>query len=89
MEISTSTEAMAIISKVAEENPYAVRKDLDALIEVGEVDDEIVFGGYLWEAVEDAVPEMDEETNDLLSDAIIDYWCEQLEGCFDDEEEDN
>ena len=87
MKIRTSAEAMDIISKVAEENSYAVRKDLDALIEVGEVDNETVFGGYLWEAVEDAVPEMDEETNDLLSDAIIDYWFEQLEGIFDEEED--
>ena len=87
MKIGTEAEAMAIISKVAEDNPYAVRKDLDALIEVGEVDDETVFGGYLWEAVEGAVPEMDEGINTLLADAIIDYWCEQLEGCFDEEED--
>lgn len=78
MKISTSAEAMGIISRVAEENPKYVSKDLDALIEVGEADMETIFGGYLWEVVEDEVPEMDEETNTLLADAIIDFYYEQL-----------
>ena len=88
MKISTSTEAMSIVNKVAKENPGYVYRDLDALIEIGEVDMDTLFGGYLWEAIEDEVPEMDEETNTLLSDAAIDFYCEQLEGCFDDDEED-
>ena len=85
MKVSTSTEAMDIVSRVAEENPKYVSKDLDALIEVGEVDMETIFNGYLWEAIEDEVPEMDEDTNTLLADATIDYFAEQLAGCFEED----
>ena len=88
MKVNTSDEAMAIISRIAYENPRYVSKDLDALIEVGEADMETIFCGYLWDAVEDEVPEMDEDTNTLMSDAIIDFYCEQLAECFSLDEED-
>lgn len=79
MKVYNEAEAMAIIRHIAEENPKYRDRDLDALWEVGEVDCETVFSGYLWQVVEAEVPEMDEDTNTLLADAIIDYFCDQMD----------
>ena len=85
--IQTEEQAQALVAQIAEDNPYAVRKDIDALLEAGEVDMETIFGGYLWEAVEKAVPEMEEDENNLLADTIVEYWCEQMEGMYEEEDE--
>lgn len=77
--IHTEAEAEALVRRVAEANPGAVRRDLDALLEVGEADYETALSGYLWDAVEDEVPEMDEDTLDLLADAVFAYYEEQMD----------
>lgn len=86
--IRTEAEAEATIVRIAEENLYAVGKDIDAILETGEVLTETVLQGYLWDIVEAEVGEMDEETEELLCIAIVDYFCDQAEGLFDEEEED-
>lgn len=83
--ICTEAEAEAIIVRIAEANPKAVSKDLDAILELGTVDSETVWGGYLWDAVEDEIQEMDEDTLDLLLGAIVDYYCDQV-ASFDEED---
>lgn len=75
----TDTEAQDTIRRIADENQYAVRKDIDALLEVGEVDFETVLCGYLWDAVVAEVGEMDEDTEEVFSSAIVDFFCEQVE----------
>ena len=82
--IHADADAMATIVRIAEANPKAVSKDIDALLEVGEVDSETIWNGYLWDAVEDEVLEMDEETQDLLLDAIVDFYCEQMDGMYEE-----
>lgn len=72
------TVADAVVLAVAEANPKAVRKDIDALLEVGEVDMETVLQGYLWDAVVAEVGDMDEDTEDAMVSAIVDYYCDQM-----------
>ena len=70
--------AQDMVRKYADENQWAVRKDIDALIECEEVDDETVLSGYLADAVfanEDAA-EIEEE----VCTALVDFYCEQMEG---------
>lgn len=47
----TEMQAMENIRKLADENQLAVRKDIDALLECGEVDSETVWSGYLADLV--------------------------------------
>ena len=75
----TEMQAMEYIRKLADENQDAVRKDIDALLEVGEVDSETVWCGYLADLVADLGYLYDENT-DLFDSAIVDFYCEQMDG---------
>lgn len=81
----TKAEQMAedMVCRCAEENEYAVRKDIDALLECGEVDCEIVWSGYLADAVlsNEEVAEIEEE----VYTALVDYYCDQMEGMYEEE----
>ena len=69
--------AQDMVRKYADENQWAVRKDIDALIECGEVDSETVWSGYLADAVfsNEDVAEIEEE----VCTALVDFYCEQME----------
>ena len=69
--------AQDMVRKYADENQWAVRKDIDALIECGEVDSETVWSGYLADAVlaNEDVAEIEEE----VYTALVDFYCEQME----------
>ena len=79
----TEMQAMEHISKLADENQWAVRKDIDALLEVGEVDSETVWGGYLADLVAE-LGDIYEENADLFDSAIVDFYCEQMEGMYEE-----
>ena len=69
--------AQDIVRKYADENQWAVHKDIDALMECGEVDSETVWSGYLADAVfsNEDVAEIEEE----VYTALVDFYCEQME----------
>ena len=69
--------AQDMVRKYADENQWAVRKDIDALMECGEVDSETVWSGYLADAVfsNEDVAEIEEE----VYTALVDFYCEQME----------
>ena len=69
--------AQDMVRKYADENQWAVRKDIDALMEYGEVDSETVWSGYLADAVftNEDVAEIEEE----VYTALVDFYCEQME----------
>lgn len=79
----TEMQAMEYISKLADENQWAVRKDIDALLETGEVDSETVWSGYLADLVAGLGDVYDENT-DLFDSAIVDFYCEQMEGMYEE-----
>ena len=79
----TEMQAMEHISKLADENQWAVRKDIDALLECGEVDSETVWGGYLADLVAE-LGDIYEENADLFDSAIVDFYCEQMEGMYEE-----
>lgn len=79
----TEMQAMEHISKLADENQWAVRKDIDALLECGEVDSETVLGGYLADLVAE-LGDTYEENADLFDSAIVDFYCEQMEGMYEE-----
>ena len=76
-------QAMDYIRRLADENQGAVRKDIDALLEVGEVDSETVWCGYLADIVAD-LGDLYEENADAFDTAIVDFYCEQMEGMYED-----
>lgn len=79
--------AQDMVRKYADENQWAVRKDIDALMECGEVDSETVWSGYLADAVlanEDAA-----EIEDEVYTALVDFYCEQMEDVAEIEMEAN
>lgn len=53
-------------------------RDMEALYSLGEADCETIFGGYLWEAMEEELGDMDEETEEMLSMAIINFYVDAL-----------
>lgn len=69
--------AQDMVRKYADENQWAVRKDIDALMECGGVDSETVWSGYLADAVfsNEDVAEIEEE----VYTALVDFYCEQME----------
>lgn len=69
--------AQNMVRKYADENQWAVRKDIDALIECEDVDSETVWSGYLADAVlaNEDVAEIEEE----VYTALVDFYCEQME----------
>ena len=69
--------AQDMVRKYADENQWAVRKAIDALMECGEVDSETVWSGYLADAVfsNEDVAEIEEE----VYTALVDFYCEQME----------
>ena len=77
-------QAMEHIRKLADENQWAVRKDIDALLETGEVDSETVWNGYLADIVT-GLGDIYEENADLFDSAIVDFYCEQMEGMYEEE----
>ena len=79
--------AQDMVRKYADENQWAVRKDIDALIECGEVDSETVWGGYLADAVfsNENVAEIEEE----VYTALVDFYCEQMKDVAEIEMEAN
>lgn len=79
--------AQDMVRKYADENQWAVRKDIDALIECGEVDSETVWSGYLADAVfsNENVAEIEEE----VYTALVDFYCEQMEDVAEIEMEAN
>ena len=79
----TEIQAMEYISKLADENQWAVRKDIDALLETGKVDSETVWGGYLADLVA-GLGDIYEENTDLFDSAIVDFYCEQMEGMYEE-----
>ena len=78
--------AQDMVRKYADENQWAVRKDIDALMECGEVDSETVWSGYLADAVfaNEDVAEIEEE----VYTALVDFYCEQMEDVAEIEMED-
>lgn len=83
--IHTDAEAMATIVRIAEANPKAVSKDIDALLEIGEVDCETIWTGYLADAIVEELGDAYEESADLLDSAIVDFFADQMEGMFDED----
>ena len=79
----TEMQAMEHIRKLADENQWAVRKDIDALLEYGEVDSETVWSGYLADLVAE-LGDIYEENADLFDSAIVDFYCEQMEGMYEE-----
>lgn len=79
--------AQDMVRKYADENQWAVRNDIDALMECGEVDSETVWSGYLADAVltNDDVAEIEEEVYTVL----VDFYCEQMEDVAEIEMETN
>ena len=79
--------AQDMVRKYADENQWAVRKDIDALMECGEVDSEAVWSGYLTDAVlaNEDVAEIEEE----VYTALVDFYCEQMEDVAEIEMEAN
>lgn len=79
--------AQDMVRKYADENQWAVRKDIDALMECGEVDSETVWSGYLADAVfsNEDVAEIEEE----VYTALVDFYCEQMEDVAEIEMEAN
>lgn len=79
--------AQDMVRKYADENQWAVRKDIDALMECGEVDSEAVWSGYLADAVfsNEDVAEIEEE----VYTALVDFYCEQMEDVAEIEMEAN
>lgn len=69
--------AQDMVCKYADENQRAVRKDIDALMECGEIDSETVWSGYLADAVfsNEDIAEIEEE----VYTALVDFYCEQME----------
>lgn len=82
----TEMQAMEYIRKLADENQWAVRKDIDALLETGEVDSETVWSGYLADIVAE-LGDIYEENADLFDSAIVDFYCEQMEGMYEEEDD--
>lgn len=80
--IYTEEEAMAIVVRIAESNTKAVSKDIDACLEDGEVLVETVLQGYLWDCIVAEIGRMDDEVEELLSIAIVDYYCDQMEDLY-------
>lgn len=82
MEVSERL-AMEYIRTLAKLHKSLYDRDVDALQELGEVDMETVLGGYLWARVqhEFGLCELgaDEELEEVLSAAIIDFYCEQMD----------
>lgn len=87
MENTAKTKAEELVRKYAEENEWAVRKDVDALLECGEVDSETVWSGYLADAVlsNEEVAEIEEE----VYTALVDFYCDQMDGLYEEEEEES
>ena len=79
----TEMQAMENIRKLADENQWAVRKDIDALLECSEVDSETVWGGYLADLVAE-LGDIYDENVDLFDSAIVDFYCEQMEGMYEE-----
>lgn len=79
--------AQDMIRKYADENQWAVRKDIDALMECGDVDSETVWSGYLADTVlaNEDVAEIEEE----VYTALVDFYCEQMEDVAEIEMEAN
>lgn len=79
--------AQDMVRKYADENQWAVRNDIDALMECGEVDSETVWSGYLADAVltNEDVAEIEEEVYTVL----VDFYCEQMEDVAEIEMETN
>lgn len=79
--------AQDMVRKYADENQWAVRNDIDALMECGEVDSETVWSGYLADAVltNEDVAEIEEE----VYTALVDFYCEQMEDVAEIEMETN
>ena len=82
----TEMQAMEHIRKLADENQWAVRKDIDALLECGEVDSETIWNGYLADLVA-GLGDIYEENADLFDSAIVDFYCEQMEGMYEEEDD--
>ena len=68
--------AQDMVRKYADENQWAVRKDIDALMECG-VDSETVWNGYLADVV--LADEDVAEIKDEVYTALVDFYCEQME----------
>lgn len=79
-------QAMEYIRKLADENQWAVRKDIDALLETGEVDSETIWNGYLADIVAE-LGDIYDENADLFDSAIVDFYCEQMEGVYEEEDD--
>lgn len=74
MNISTYIDAMNAIRQIAEDYPVYLNMDLDTIQDAGGVNSDTVFCGYLWHEVEVVFLEMDEHTNELLADAMMDFF---------------
>lgn len=85
-EEAEAERAMALVVEIAEANPKAVSKDVDALLEIGEVDCEAVWAGYLADAIVAELGDTYTEHADLFDSAIVDFYCDQM-ASFDEEEE--
>ena len=79
VQIQNEAQARAFVEQMAKIHEGAWSRDMDALWEIGEADCETIWCGYLWTEIESAVPEMDEDTNTLLADAIVDFYCDQMD----------
>lgn len=73
------TAADAVVWAIAGSNGGMVQRDMQALDRLGEADMESILGGYLWQAICDELGDMDEDTEDALSDAIVAYYEDMLD----------
>ena len=81
--MDAKTKAEELVRRCAEESEWAVRKDIDALLECGEVDSETVWNGYLADVVlsHEEVAEIEEE----VYTALVDYYCDQMDGMYEED----
>ena len=78
MKITNDTQALEYIKLMASTHEGLYFRDLDALQELGEADMDTIFGGYLWQEIEKDFGIMDEDTEELLTCAISDFYIDAL-----------
>lgn len=78
-QIYTEAQANEYIREMAHTHQAYYDRDMDALLEIGEADMDTILEGYLWNAICTDMGEMDEDTEEVLSCAIVDFYIDMVE----------